>query len=434
MFQGLRGVVVPVALCAFGLAVAFLFDGGPAHPRVVVVPQAGEALSAHLVFPRPPAPAGLAHYAEHLAWLSAAGRGMRGADRHSNAWTGAHAVGYWQAGGREDLPELIATLAGVFAPIDLPRRFAEEERGIIRREYDFRLANSPDAQAAEAIDAFLYAGNDIAVSLIGTPEEIAALDYDAARAFHEATHRPEAAVLVVVGDTTARQVRRALRGLDLPAASAPASTAPFAPAPFVLAAPDAVTLREVAPAAAPRLVWRRVVALSDPVPFDLLETQAAFLGEVLRSTLPGGIAGPLRFDAALARSLDIELWPLDEGHVEMLFVAAPDAGLSLAGLAAAFEATLAEVARAGIPAATHERVLTRFDRSWPDWDHPDETAGWMADYVLDRVGGLRMPLPQRELEALAAALAPEDVTALLRRIAGEGRTAIACIGPEETLE
>ena len=37
---------------------------------------------------------------------------------------------------------------GVFDPIDLPRAFAEKERDIILREYEFRMVDNPDAQAA----------------------------------------------------------------------------------------------------------------------------------------------------------------------------------------------------------------------------------------------------------------------------------------------
>lgn len=474
-FRLLRGVAVLAVLCAALLAAAAVLDRGPAHPRVLVVPSEGPTIEVHLIVPRTPAPAGLAHYAEHLAWLNAVGRTARGADRHSNAWTGPHAIGYWLSGAPGDLPELVATLARVFDPIELPRDFADQERDIILREYDRALADNPDAQAAEAMSAFLYEGNEIAVSLIGTPEEIAALDQEAARAFHAATHRPETAVLVVLGDTTERRVRRILRGLDLaaaaPAPSAEGAGAPggalaaspggatparaaspasaggaappvaaasvfatpaFAPAPFVLAAPGQLVLREGA-AAAPRLVWRRVVALPEPQPFDLLEARSALLSDILISNLPGGLAGPLRFDAALARSFEIGLWPLDERHVELHLLAAPDAGLSLPDLAAAFETVLSEVAQAGIPEETHARVLARFETYWPDWDDPEETADWMGSYVLGRIEALRMPLGEGDLKPLGTALSAEDLTLLLRRIAGEGRTAMAFIGPEEML-
>jgi hypothetical protein len=119
----------------------------------------------------------LAHYTEHLAWLPNIGKDSRPEDRDSNAWTNDYAVGYWLSGPPEDLTDMLRRLKVVFDPIDLPQEFAETERDIILREYDWRMANNPDAQAAEEMDAYLYKGNAIAASVIGTPDQIKALTY-----------------------------------------------------------------------------------------------------------------------------------------------------------------------------------------------------------------------------------------------------------------
>ena len=68
------------------------------------------------------------------------------------------------------------------------------------------MLDNPDARASEAMKAFLYDGNAIAASPIGTPDEIMAVDYDEARAVHAATHVPENARLVVIGDVTEQDV------------------------------------------------------------------------------------------------------------------------------------------------------------------------------------------------------------------------------------
>lgn len=394
-----------------------------------VIETSDDSIAAHVVFPNANASAVALHYTEHLAWLNALG-GEREADRHSNAWTSDIAVGYWLSGAPEDLPELLETLEGVFDPIDLPREFADQERDIVLREYEFRMANNQDAQAAEVMEAFLYEGNAISASPIGTPEEIMALDYDEARAVHAATHLPENAWLVVIGDVTERQVRRAMRDAGWPEAE----PAEVAPPPFDLAAPETSTLRYPEPDVAPRLIWRRVVALPEPVQFDLLDAQTALLRDILDTNLPGGLAGPLRFDAAIARSFDVDILPIDEDDIEISFAAAPDAGVSLTELQSAFEATLFEVATGGIPEATYSRVLDRFDGFWPDWEDEDEASRWMADYVLDRVSNLRAPLSERELQRLHRHLSLDTTNALLRQLAGEGRTAIAFIGPEESFQ
>ena len=155
---------------------------------VITVPER-RSLYVEVVMPYPSEQGPLAHYTEHLAWLNAVGGAARAADRHTNAWTNAYAIGYWLTGRPDDLPDLLGTLAGVFDPLDLPPSFAEEERNIILREYNYRMSSNKDAQAADELEAFLYQGNGLAASIIGTPEQIMALDYDTAREFH-ALERP----------------------------------------------------------------------------------------------------------------------------------------------------------------------------------------------------------------------------------------------------
>ena len=388
-------------------------------------------VTVHAIFPLGGADPVTAHYAEHLAWLNAVG-GERDTDRHSNAWTSDTAVSYWLSGSPDDLVELLETLSGVMDPIDLPRDFAEQERDIVLREYQMRMVGNPDAQAAEAMDAFLYHGNAIAASVIGTPDEIQALDYEDARTLHAETHRPETATLVVTGDVTKREVRRALRKAGW--SEADGARAEIAPPSFDLASAAETTLRYPDADAAPRLAWRRVVTLPEPVPFDLLEARTALLRDILDTNLPGGLAGPLRFDAATARSFDARIRPIDENEIEIGFFAAPDQGVSLPELRVAFETALSDIAAAGIPDATFARVRDRFDDFWPDWTDADETDRWMADYVLDRVSSLRTPLGVRKLRRLEDDLSLDSTNLFLRQLAGEGRTAAAFIGPEESFE
>lgn len=431
-FRGALAAVVAAA--AIVLAVAAARGNGTAptpEVHVAATDAAPDRVTVHLVLSHGGDDLQLAHYAEHLGWLSAVGGTPRAADRHSNAWVSHRAVGYWLSGSRADLPDLMATLARVLAPIDLPVEFAEAERGIILREYEFARANALDERVADAMDAALYAGNARAASLLGTPAEIAALDLNAARALHARTHRPGNATLVVTGDTTAREVRRAVRAVDWPDQGE--GPARIAPPPFIPGPPEETVLRFADPPAAPRLVWRRVAALPEPVDFDLLEAEAALLGALLYSALPGGLAGPLRFDAAVARSFDIAVFPIDEQTVEVHFAAAPDAGVTLAALRDAFEATFAGTAAVGVPRASWDRVRSRSGGLWPDWEDADATARWMADYVVDRVSALLTPLAEEDLRGLETRLSHATAETILRALAGPGRTAVAFIGPEETL-
>ncbi|WFE75759.1 hypothetical protein [Roseinatronobacter sp. S2] len=372
---------------------------------------------------------GIAHYAEHLAWYAAIGEEARGPDRHSGAWTSHRAISYSLTGRSEDLAEMTATLARVFEPINLPVRFAEEERNIIQREYNSVLGQSISGRAEEALFGVLHAGTQLGPSIIGTPEQIDALEYDAARAYHLATHTPENAAFIFRGDVGRLQVWRALMGLQLDLTGEKP-----VPSGYNMG-PDLVHLAEFPdPSAAPRMIWRQVVALDAPVPFDLLQAQLDHLRAMLDTNLPGGLAGPLRFDAKLAREFRLNLIAIDEQHVELRFQASPDAGVSLPDLRAAFETVLADSAAAGIPAPTYNRVMARMESYWPDWDDRNKARRWVADYTTARVLALRDPLSARALRQIKPQITRDSLNALLTNLSKASRTAIAFIGPQESFE
>ncbi len=425
---------VGVALAIFVTVASGLVSSGwdEAYGRTRIVGNAEpETVSVHLLFSRSggaeSASPALDHYVEHLTWLNAFAA-SRHAARHSNAWTSDIAIGYWLSGPPEDLPAMLRTLARVFDPITLSREFANQERDIVRREYDLRLANHPDAQAAEEMNAFLYQGNAIAASVIGTPAQIDALRFDDAKAQHMAIHQPDRSSLLVIGEVSQRQVRRAMKQVGFP--HQPGAPAVIAPPPFVLGQPDHRVVTYPVADAAPRMIWRKVVALPEPVQFDLLDAQTRLLRDILASTLPGGIAGPLRFDTLVAKSFRIAVFPIDERHVELNFRAEPGNDIGFDDLRAGFEAALTASAR-GIPAETYARVHERFRSFWPEWSNKEATRDWMADYVLDRASNLRAPMTEIELAALHSLLSAQDIDALLTALTGPGRTATAFIGKDK---
>ena len=423
--RSFRAILAVILMGIIGATGAFFWPWASARSLVQIPNQTD--VQAHVVLPFPSTLGPLAHYTEHLAWLPNIGKNSRPEDRDSNAWTNDYAVGYWLSGPPEDLPDMLRRLKVVFDPIDLPQEFAETERDIILREYDLRMANNSDAQAAEEMEAFLYEGNAIATSVIGTPDQIKALTYDAARAFHAETHRPERARLVVVGDVTERQLAKAMAEAGFP--DLDANRADIAPPPFTLAAPEARIFRYPNPNAVPRMTWRKVVALAEPVDFDLLEAQTALARDILDTNLPGGIAGPLRFDAFVTKSFGISIIPINETHIELVFSAEPDKGIGFAVMQSAFEAALATSAE-GVPTATYERVRERFKGFWPDWPDDEETARWMANYTLSRVSVLREPTSERQMRKIDAQIDAADINTILAALARPGRTAIAFIGTD----
>ena len=421
------------AVCFFLAAMGFSFVGGSFFSQfrgnsgilLDSLPILDQATRVALIFSH--SDQLMAHYAEHIAWLPNIGAGSRSEDRDSNAWTNDYAVGYWLSGPPEDLSDMLRRLKIVFEPIVLPREFAEQERDILAREYDLRAGGNIDAKAALETEAFLYQGNQIAGDPIGTPETIQALTYDDAKAFHAETHRPERARLVVTGDVTERQLATAMVEAGFP--DLDANREDIAPPPFTLAALETRTFRYPDPSAAPRMTWRKVVTLPEPVDFDLLEAQTALARDILDTNLPGGLAGPLRFDAFVTKSFGISIAPIDETHIELVFSAEPDKGVGFTAIQSALEAALSASAK-GVQDATYERVRERFKSFWPDWSDDEETAQWMADYTLSRVSVLREPKSERQIRKIDAQIDASDINTILAALAGPGRTAIAFIGTD----
>ncbi len=387
-----------------------------------------DRVTAHLIIQSGEAdrtgPPGLMHYVEHLAWMNAIGSESRPEGRDTNAWAASLATGYWLSGDRSDLAELISTLTRVLDPIDLPRDFMEEERDILLREYDLRLAGRIDARVARALRREIYAPNPHARPVLGTRPGIAAFEPEDAVALHAQTHRRENAVLVVIGDIPARDLRAALP--DLPAITA----APLPPPPFVLGPAGETRLRLREPDADAHMVWRRIVALEEPQQMDLLGARLALLRDILDTSLPGGLAGPLRFESFITRAFDIELWPLDERHVEIRFTAWPDEGVSLERMRRAFEEAFEATARAGIPEETFARVRERFEHFWPDWSDEGEVADWMAGHVIDAVSARGAPLDVERIRALDRELDLTAINSLLGSYLRGGRTVVAFVGKQ----
>lgn len=367
------------------------------------------------------------HYVEHLAWLNAI-KGGRTTSSHSNAWTNNYTVGYWLSSSEGDLTSTLSQLKRVFEPITLDTKFANQERDIILREYETRIADNIDAQAHEAMNAYLYEGNAIAQSVIGTPEEIKALTYEDAKALHAKTHTPDNAILHISGDVPWWQVKWAMWRSGFPELIF--NIEDYEASPFVLGDAENRTSEFSKPNAQERTIHRKVVALGEPIPFDLLDAQTALLSDILNANLEGGLAGPLKYDQTIASQFQINIWPIDEQHVEVQFIGSPNSDISLDHLKTAYLKTLRQVAESGTSSKTYDRVLKRFDGYWPDWGDSENVSEWMDSYQLDRLKILREPLSKREVRRLSSQMSRQKNNQILKALAGSGRTATAHIRGE----
>lgn|GEM_PF-257446 len=392
---------------------------------------------------------GLAHYAEHLVWLSAFGNGAKGAGRHSNASTDRRLTRYRLAGPREELGEMLAAMRRVLEPVDLPERFMQEEIGIVQREYDVRVREAAGWQMALELGELQHDGQWPARSVIGTPETIAALTPAAGIAWQAATHRTDNSVLLVHGDHRASELEPMLREhFAQPVAGARADSADravtaettaapldadapgTAPAVYRLPAPaNQVHERVASRLVEPQLQHSRLARLDRPQEPNALGAQLDVLWAVLDGTRAGGLAGPLRFDDFVARGFDLDLVAIDERHIELLFTGWPDRGVDNATLLERLEATLHDSARAGIPADTFERARARLLDDVDTLDAPDE-------FVLERarasisLGASPVALPAwREL---LAGVTLAQTNTLLRTLADAPRVVTFLIEPGET--
>lgn len=423
--------------CRMLRAVAWLFLflaglGGtsvaePQDQAIFVVPQNNAYVYVNLIIPYEASRPGLAHYVEHLVYLTAINARFGETDPDTNAFTYGNAIAYQLSGRARELQAMLQVLAGVFRPLDLTPGAAAEERGIVMREYDLDWATDLREQAVEALTAFLFAGNGEALSSMGTAEEIAGLTLEEAQRFHAETHIPGKAILLISGDVTDETAKTALADAAFPALSArselePARIHMAPPAEWHASFPDAKTV--------PALYWNKLVTLPEPISFDRLDGLCARLNAILKSGLPGGIGKPLYYDGMQARELSVEVSAVDESHVGIWIIAEPDDHVSFAAMRTAIEAALA-VSAQGIPQASFARVSKRMIVPEPDVPAAADP-GWSAPYINRRLLVQRLPLDTGALREIDRQISLAEVDHLMKVIAtGPGRIAIAEVGEDK---
>ncbi|MGI9481248.1 MAG: insulinase family protein [Hyphomicrobiales bacterium] len=95
----------------------------------------------------------------------------------------------------------------LLSPPQLERKFMEEEKEIVVREYDYRKAENPDQRAWRAMSKELYGDHPCARSVVGTPQSIRSFTLLSAKQFHEHIYHPANMVLLVKGNIEEGRVR-----------------------------------------------------------------------------------------------------------------------------------------------------------------------------------------------------------------------------------
>lgn len=382
-----------------------------------------EDVFLYLVFPSGEASRdfdeGLAHYVEHLAWLSAFGGGQNERMRHSNAWTNHFSTGYWQKTVSDDLHSALRTLISTSSPLNIEEKFALEERDIVLREYDYRVAERPLFQVNRDMDSVLYGDGALARSVIGEPEAIVDYSLDAAASLHMQSHSLSDATLLVYGNVSAARLEAAVASLSVE----DVHTLPVDSSSIRLVE-DGVVQDRISVSLAEQnedTFWYRKL-----VPLDVCETSAgctvlAQLAEnALDSSLPGGLAGPLRYERFVTRSFSFNIAVIAEKYVEVSFIGHPDTGVSLEVLEDAFRAALHSTLENGLPQETFDRVASRLAGQFDSVLERDRP-GYNRDLAL---GQLMSALPVFTLEDQINAVEDvrlEDVNEFLKSLLVDGR-------------
>ncbi|MCG7495233.1 hypothetical protein [Thalassobius sp. Cn5-15] len=391
-----------------------------------------EDVFLYLVFPSGEASnnfdEGLAHYVEHLAWLSTFGGGQNERMRHSNAWTNHFSTGYWQKTVDDDLHRALRTLMAVSEPFDVKVDFALEERDIVLREYDYRVAERPLIQVYRDMDRALYGEGALARSVIGEPEVIADYSLDAAASLHKQSHALSDATLLVYGGVSEARLEAALAALSVNNV-------------HTLSA-DPRSIRLVEDGVVQDRIAISLSELSDDtflyrklVPLDVCETSAgcAVLAQLaenaLGSSLPGGLAGPLRYDQFVTRSFSLDITVIGEKYVELSFIGHPDANISLDGLENVFRAALHGTLENGLPQETFDRVASRLAGQFDSVLERDRP-GYNRDLVLDQLMSATPVFTLEDQINAVASVRLKDVNEFLKSLLVDGREVTRLVSVE----
>lgn len=374
---------------------------------------------------------GLAHYTEHLAWRSISGNSSVTAGQHTNAFTSSHTIGYWNSGNKDELEAIVGRLVNLFQPIQVEKKFAQEERGIVMREFDLRVSGNPFRQAAVVANAFLYENNVTGQDVLGDKAAISALSYNDAIAFQADTHKQESSVLAIVGDVTEKDVKSALRNSGLkPIAPELEQSRPRNN--FTMSTSASREFKIVDEPDNRYVIVRRIVQLDDSLNIHKLGLASSLLSDIYQSKLAGGFGKRLYVDDFIVSEYGVKVFPLDEQHIEISVGARPEKQMPMETVVRNILSLLSAESET-INIDTFERVKARSSSKWPDWDDDGDTLEWMSNYGLHQLSNLRIPESRSTLKSISASITHRDLVILEQSIRGEGREAVIYLG-EDSIE
>lgn len=188
--------------------------------QVVVVTNRRAPIVSHMVWYKvgaadeQPGKSGIAHFLEHLMFKGTPavppGQFSRIVARNGgndNAFTTEDYTAYFQRVARDKLDLVMGLEADRMHNLVLTDAVVKPELQVVLEERRSRIDNDPSAQLYEEAQATLYVNHPYRIPTIGWKHEIESLTTADALPFYRRYYEPNNAILIVVGDVSADEVR-----------------------------------------------------------------------------------------------------------------------------------------------------------------------------------------------------------------------------------
>ncbi|MBU6297556.1 MAG: insulinase family protein [Alphaproteobacteria bacterium] len=335
--------------------------------QVVVVPDhRAPAVTELLCFKvggvdDPPGVSGLAYFFEHMMF-----RGTRSLPEDGYAQTIARNGGvdgasathdytfFYDRVARDRLRLVMHLEADRMANLDLSDSAVATERDVMLADRRARIGNSPEALTREQAEAALYLSHPYGRPVSGWSDEIRHIGRVEAENFYRRHYAPNNAILVVVGDVTADDVRSAAEAEYGPLSPRElVARADYAQPPRLGATQIAIDSKAAKVPLLLRLYRVQSYAEAAPGRAEALDVLAKLLGGGKASVL----YRKLVIERGLATSVDVRYDGYTRDAGEFSIAARPRPGVSLETLARAVDEALAQYARR--PPAKAELALAK---------------------------------------------------------------------------
>ena len=351
---------------------------------------------------------GIAHFLEHMMFKGSALYPIGAIDRRTqqlggsnNAFTSHDLTAYYFSFAADRWREALAIEADRMAGLTLEPREVTSERQVICEEIAMYRDEPWDALELAVLAAF-FAHHPYGRAVLGTEEELAAIDESALAAFHGRFYRPDNAVLVVAGELDGGALGAVEETLGRVAPGAAARPAPGPPPPR-----RGLERIERHHGEVPRMM----LALPAPAALEPTPAPARLLAGLLGAGRLSRLHRRLVDEGKLCLGASVQLSETEAGgHLTIAAELLPETAPGTVE-AALFE-ELARLAEQGPEPAELERARQVLLADWVFQHERIHQQALTAGLALALFG---LDYPERELRVALAAPA-EELTALARRL------------------